>query len=230
MAGQFFTPNLSRLPPPQLRLWQELGQVPSDFVLYGGTAVALRLGHRSSVDFDFFSSQSFEPQHLKELGLLRGEGLVRFDQDQTNTLTAVLDRGGPVKVSFLGGLQNLHRVCDPDMAAGPKIQVASLLDLAAMKLAAIQARAAAKDYLDLEAMIQAGIDLPQGLAAARAVYGSRFDVTLSLRALRYYGDGDLNEVPDEIQRRLTGLADSVDVSKLPSLEKQVGLSPGDQQR
>ena len=94
------------------------------------------------------------------------------------------------------------------------------------QLAAIQARASGKDYFDLEAIIQAGIDLPQALAAARAVYGPRFDVTLSLRALRYYGDGDLNELPAGIQRRLTDLAGSVDLSKLPELEGKPGLRPG----
>ena len=53
-----FIPNLSMLPPPQLRLWLELDSTPDHFTLYGGTAFALRLGHRVSVDFDFFSSQS----------------------------------------------------------------------------------------------------------------------------------------------------------------------------
>jgi len=56
-----FVPNLSMLPPPQVRLWQELGSTPESFKLYGGTALALRLGHRSSVDFDFFSNAPFDP-------------------------------------------------------------------------------------------------------------------------------------------------------------------------
>jgi hypothetical protein len=47
-------PNLSMLPPPQLKLWLELGETPEAFTLYGGTALALRFGHRTSVDFDFF--------------------------------------------------------------------------------------------------------------------------------------------------------------------------------
>ena len=49
-----FSPRLDILPPPQISLWPELGQVPADFALYGGTALALHLGDRESIDFDFF--------------------------------------------------------------------------------------------------------------------------------------------------------------------------------
>jgi len=49
--------RLDILPPAQLALWPELRQIPAHFVLYGGTAIALRLGHRQSVDFDFFTFQ-----------------------------------------------------------------------------------------------------------------------------------------------------------------------------
>ena len=45
------------LPPAQMELWPMLKAIPKSFVLYGGTAVALRFGHRNSVDFDFFSSK-----------------------------------------------------------------------------------------------------------------------------------------------------------------------------
>lgn len=59
-----FEPKLSILPEPQKRLWPELAAVPRAFVLYGGTALALRLGHRASVDFDFFSSAPLDHRAL----------------------------------------------------------------------------------------------------------------------------------------------------------------------
>lgn len=64
--GKFMTfePNLTGLPPPQLPSWPELDVTPEHFRLYGGTALALRLGPRASVDFDFFSSQPFDPDEL----------------------------------------------------------------------------------------------------------------------------------------------------------------------
>ena len=46
-----FAPDLSVLPGPQRQLWAELGSTPKAFVLYGGTALALRLGHRQDPDF-----------------------------------------------------------------------------------------------------------------------------------------------------------------------------------
>jgi hypothetical protein len=55
-------PHLDILPASQRALWRELAEIPPDFVLYGGTALALRLGHRQSEDFDFFSSQSFRAE------------------------------------------------------------------------------------------------------------------------------------------------------------------------
>jgi Nucleotidyl transferase AbiEii toxin, Type IV TA system len=59
-----FQPRLDILPPPQRALWTELDATPDHFTLYGGTALALRLGHRQSVDFDFFSRTAFNPGDL----------------------------------------------------------------------------------------------------------------------------------------------------------------------
>jgi hypothetical protein len=59
-------PNLDTLPSSQRSLWPELGGTPETFTLYGGTALALRLAHRTSVDFDFFSNASFDPDELAQ--------------------------------------------------------------------------------------------------------------------------------------------------------------------
>jgi Nucleotidyl transferase AbiEii toxin, Type IV TA system len=59
-----FAPRLDILPASQQRLWLELAATPADFTLYGGTAIALRLGHRFSVDFDFFGRRPFDPDRL----------------------------------------------------------------------------------------------------------------------------------------------------------------------
>ena len=61
-----FVPNLDGLPAPQRALWPELAATPDSFTLYGGTVLARRLGHRASVDFDFFSNASFDPERLAE--------------------------------------------------------------------------------------------------------------------------------------------------------------------
>lgn len=71
------TPRLDILPPAQRALWDELVEIPPVFVLYGGTGLALRLGHRQSEDFDFFSNESFRPDELERRipFLHRSEGL-----------------------------------------------------------------------------------------------------------------------------------------------------------
>jgi hypothetical protein len=66
-----FAPRLDILPAPQLALWHELPAIPRQFVLYGGTALALRLGHRISVDFDFFASLPLDHAQLESIGLVR---------------------------------------------------------------------------------------------------------------------------------------------------------------
>jgi hypothetical protein len=55
-----FSPHLEILPAPQRALWNELSGVSQEFVLYGGTALALHLAHRNSVDFDLFGSRALD--------------------------------------------------------------------------------------------------------------------------------------------------------------------------
>jgi len=180
-----FRPKLRILPESQRQLWKELSATPRHFTLYGGTALALRLGHRHSVDFDFFTKEGFDPDQLRNaIAYLQNSETV---QNDANTLTCRVNRDGPVMISFFGGL-NLGQVHEPDFAAGPKIAVASLADLAATKADVIQKRAEQKDYIDIDALVRNGFDLSSILAAAATVYGPKFNPTLTLKALAYYDD------------------------------------------
>jgi hypothetical protein len=216
-----FTPNLSILPEPQRRLWAELRDTPKTFVLYGGTALALRLGHRQSEDFDFFSSEPFRPAALRE-GILYLKH-AEMTQFQDNTLTAIVDRNGPVKLSFFGSL-GIKRVQDPDIAEENGIQIASLFDLLASKLQTVQLRAEAKDYRDILATFDAGLTLAEGLAAAAAIYGKDFNGALSLKALTFFEDGDLPSLTPAVQKRLLEAATSVNLKELPLVVGRPGLS------
>lgn len=212
-------PRLDILPPPQRALWSELTGIPSGFVLYGGTALALRLGHRTSEDFDFFSNESFRPDDLeRRVGLLTGAPRL---QSSPNTLVAQVERNGPVKLSFFGGL-SLRRVHDPEPVEENGLLIASLLDLAATKVKVVQDRAEAKDYIDLSRLLEEGVELSQVLGAAQAVYGESFNPLLSLKALTYFEDGDLRALPESVRSRLTQGVQRVDPDGIP----HVDVSPG----
>ena len=216
-----FTPNLSILPEPQRRLWAELKDTPKTFVLYGGTALALRLGHRQSEDFDFFSNKSFKATSLREsIPYLKHAEMTQF---QDNTLTAIVDRQGPVKLSFFGSL-GIKRVQDPDIVEENGVHIASMLDLLASKLKTVQSRAEAKDYRDIVGTLNAGLTLAEGLAAAMAIYGKEFNGALSLKALTFFEDGDLPSLPSDARKKLLGAATSVNLKGLPFVAAKPGLS------
>jgi hypothetical protein len=211
-----FEPNLSILQPSQRMLWDELVAVPREFVLCGGTAIALRLGHRQSVDFDFVARRDFDPDEILEnVKFLVG---CRTVQKSASTLTCVVDRNGPVQLSFFGA-PSVRLTHAAEVAAKNQVRVAALVDLAGMKAAVVQKRAEAKDYLDVDALIQtAKIGLPTALGAARAIYGESFNPELTLRSLSYFGDGTLPTLPREVQDRLAAAVSKVDLLHLPAIE------------
>lgn len=80
-------------------------------------------------------------------------------------------------------------------------------------------RAEAKDYVDLDALIATGkVDLPLALSAAQKLYGSTFNPQITLKALSFFDDGDLRQLPDEMKLRLVTAARNVDLDHLPSLD------------
>lgn len=180
-------PKLDTLPGRQRLLWNELGPTPPHFVLYGGTALALRLGHRESVDFDFFSNRPFEPlELLRSLPYLANQ---RATQQAENTLSCSAETAeGEVMISFFGGLP-LRQIAAPDLAEGNGIAVASLLDLFGTKCVTIAQRSERKDYLDIHALLtRTSLTLSEGIAAARAIYGRQYDPLMTLQALSYFAD------------------------------------------
>ena len=211
-----FAPKLSALPPAQVALWPELKTLPPRFVLYGGTALALRLGHRQSVDFDFFADAPVNPDELLgSLPLFKG-ATVR--QKEPNTLTVVVHRPDPVKLSFFG--LSLRRVGDPELTDDGVARVATLWDVAGCKMAVIQARSEAKDYLDIHALLEHGIPLAEMLASAQAIYGAQFFAMISLKALVSFDDGDLPGLPTAVKETLRRAAGAV--REIPEFTPQPG--------
>ena len=197
---------------PQRALWPELGSTPSQFTLYGGTALALQLGHRASVDFDFFSTQPFNPQQLlSDVPYLAG---ARITQLTSGSLTATVDRGGDVKLSFFAPPQPLTMIGNPVESKKPLLRLASKIDIAATKLAVLPMRPAAKDYIDIHALItMARIPLASQLAAVPFVFeGQPYNPFIPLKALTYFADGDLPSLPEPVKRGLMRAVAEIDIA------------------
>jgi Nucleotidyl transferase AbiEii toxin, Type IV TA system len=210
-----FEPRLDILPPAQQRLWPELSETPKEFTLYGGTTIALRLSHRSSVDFDFFANSPFTPNTLLQKAPYLNGATVR--RSEPNTLTVTVERDGPVQVSFFGNL-GLGQVEPAQSADGPGIKVASLVDLAGCKVAVVTQRAELRDYIDVHALLKkADIPLAKMLASATIIYGTQFNHLPSLKALSYHDDPTLADLSAEIRRDLIAAVKAVDPQHLPVL-------------
>jgi hypothetical protein len=223
---QTFSPRKEVLPLAQQQLWPKLHPTADlGLVLYGGTAIALRVGHRQSVDFDFFTDKPLDKPLLRQEMPFLNDCIVL--QDQVDTLTVQTSSGhltdSPVKISFFGSL-HFGRVGEPEITDDGVVQIASLPDLLATKLKVIFQRVEAKDYQDIATILRAGAPLESGLAAARQMFGNAFQPAECLRALVYFKGGDL-ETLDQTDRqmlvesaaRVKELPDSPIVSKELSL-------------
>ncbi len=207
-----FEPRTEILPKAQQEIWSLLAPAPRlSLVLYGGTAVALHLGHRVSVDFDFFRTEPLNKKVIEtSFTFVRN---ARTIQEDENTLVVIAPmQSGPVKVSFFGGL-GMGTINEPLRTNDGTLLVASLEDLLATKLKAIMDRAEAKDYRDISAILSAGVSLETALGGFAKMYGK--DPGLPLRAMGFFKDGDLPSLPKSDRNILVTARDSV--SNIPDV-------------
>ncbi len=141
-------------------------------------------------------------------------------QDQPNTLVVTAKAlSESIKISFFGGIAFGH-INEPLVTNDNVLLVASPEDLLATKLKSILDRAEAKDYIDIAAILSAGISLGMALGAFSAMFNS--DPALPLRALGYFKDGDLSTVPAEAQAQLRAARDHV--KAVPDVRLRKGLT------
>jgi len=225
-----FKPRLDILPASQRRTWPELqGVAALGFVLYGGTAIALRLGHRTSVDFDFFTDKALHRRALQSAFPLLTRSTVL--QDTSDTITALVPAGrAKVKVSFFATLR-MGRVGMPEWSDDGVAQVASLDDLFATKIKVLMQRVEAKGYLDVAAMLANGVDLARGLAAAHSLYGETFQPNEYLKALVYFKDGNLQSLARSMRSTLINAASAVgDLPKVRRLNRVLSIPAANRPR
>lgn len=216
--SRLLRPKLSVLPAAQKKLWPELDAVPRQFRLAGGTGLALQLGHRSSIDFDFFAFEAIEPRRLlEELPFLERAEVISL---APNTLNVEVRRGGPVKVSFFG-LPRLRAIASPVHVAGSAVRLANLIEIAAFKAAVIPQRIEVKDYQDVAAILQrTDIALADMLAAAAKLFGAQYNPVPTLQALADAGNPALGALSAPVKKVLRTAVLSLDpVSLLADMRK-----------
>jgi hypothetical protein len=160
------------------------------FYLAGGTALTIRLGHRRSVDLDYFTEREFDAEQLSlKLGRIDGFNL---NSVANGTIHGSLLR---VKVSFLRyDYPNLE---EADHWSPFRTDIASVMDLFTMKLSAIGGRGAKKDFIDIYAILERGWSLADGLEAYRDKFGQS-DSSHLMRSLLWFDDADREPTPQTL--------------------------------
>lgn len=171
---------------------RRIGAVGQDmgFYLGGGTAVAIHLGHRRSMDLGWFVDEAI-PDPMVLAQDLRGRGVeVATIEVARGTLHADLDG---VRVSFLEYRYPLLEEVVAWREYG--CSLAALEDLACMKLSALAGRGARKDFVDVYALGTARFDPSEMLDLYRAKY-SPADLGHVLMSLAYFDDAEREELPE----------------------------------
>jgi hypothetical protein len=212
------------LPKEQRALWDLLAPTKDlGLTLYGGTAIALRLGHRISVDFDFFTDKPLEKDAIYKTLPFLSEAEVL--QESKNTLVVSFKpakQKNPVKLSFFGGM-SFGRFGEPELTEDNVLRVASSLDLMGTKVKVLFDRVEQKDYDDLAAMIDAGSDLATSIAVAQGMFPG-ISPQVALVTLVYFEP--LPGLGKKARQTLVNAAKSVDT--LPEVHRlSTSLSNGD---
>lgn len=160
------------------------------FYLAGGTALALTLGHRISVDLDFFSetNQLRPNERHRIISDLTRIG-AKIQDESEGTVHAVL---GNTAVSFF----RYGYPCVRPLKRWKNIGVADPADIGLMKLGAVMGRGSKKDFYDLYALLHGGYELPQLLRLSRKKFKGHADFPFqALKALVYFDDADSETAP-----------------------------------
>ena len=176
------------LPENQLSLLKMLAEQEfiRNFYLAGGTALALQIAHRRSLDFDFFTDADFNTNtlvlELNELGIYKREN------EEKNTINGTLNG---IKISFFG---YKYKMIDK-FRTFKNIRLAGLKDIAAMKLEAIAGRGSKKDFIDMYFLMRI-FTLDQMLDFHKQKYGNGLSNRYHLmKSLAYFEDADYEAMP-----------------------------------
>jgi hypothetical protein len=179
------------------------------FYLAGGTALAFQIGHRDSIDFDFFTDSDFDIDELfnSVADVFKDHKIVKTSTAK-NTLYILVDDS--IKISFMKYQYPLIE----DLIETEYFKMASIEEIACMKFLAITSRQAMKDYVDLYFMLKS-FNLEDLLKLSEVKFNGQLDRNLILKSIAYFDDIGQEKIIyknnnavsfDEIKKRLTEVA------------------------
>ena len=157
-----------------------------DFYLVGGTAIALHIGHRRSIDFDLFTSGTIKRKSIKNQIKKSNYSLDKIVHEASEQMHLIINS---IKVTFYSFPHEIENLVDFEDI----IKMPSLLDLAAMKAYALGGRAKWKDYVDLYFLMKYHFSVKEISKRAKELFGGFFNEKLFRQQLCYFEDVDYSE-------------------------------------
>lgn len=161
----------------------------NSFNLVGGTALALQIGHRISIDLDLFSISDFDEKDLKlkiEKFCIENKYEYMWDIESNMSLSGTIDG---IKVDFI---RYPYELID-EIVIDENIRMLSIKDIAAMKLSAIAQRGEKKDFFDFYELLKI-FSINDMLNFYMNKY-PHTDTTFLIRSLTYFDDADIQNDP-----------------------------------
>lgn len=160
------------------------------FYLAGGTALAIQLGHRESIDLDWFCQTDFSNQVIK--AVLSQLGSFQITSESEGTINGLLDN---VRMSFL---RYQYKLLFP-LVAMSKVKLADERDIAAMKIDAVSSRGSKKDFIDIFFLLKK-YSLAEIIGFFEKKYSEiNYNKLHILKSLVYFADADDEPMPIMIE-------------------------------
>lgn len=163
---------------PQLAFLKKYG-----FYMAGGTALALQIGHRTSIDFDFYSNREFNNKQLfREIEKKFKEVILIQRAEQT-----LIVKINQVEVSFF---YYPYPLVYP-VVKSQRVGFASKMDIGAMKIIAISDRGIKRDFVDIYFLLKE-FSLEEMFRVVKKKYPN-FNIYIGLRGLTYFVDAEKSQ-------------------------------------
>ncbi len=160
------------------------------FYLCGGTALALQIGHRKSIDFDLATPEEIRPESI--LRTLQAKGyLPEHTLTATGDELTIIVQG--VKLTFFSFPFPIRPTVSWACAG---IRLPEVPVIGSMKAYALGRRSKWKDYVDLYFLLRDHVALPELIHRAKALFKGAFNAKLFLEQLCYFDDVDMTERVD----------------------------------